>query len=241
MSEYDSIAKDYSEIEELRPERKFFIDPSFLKAVGNVNGKKVLDLACGDGYMGRKLLFQNPKKIVGIDLSKEMIKLAKSKQENKGIVFEEGDIINLGKKGEFHKAIAAFLLHYSKTREELFKMCKNVYKNLKNGGEFITINNNPSSPLIDKKSYGIRVEGKEPLKEGDSLKVSLFHDKTKLISFTNYYWKKETYEYSLKKAGFKKIEWIKSKVTPDGIKKFGEKYWEYMINNPYLVIIKATK
>lgn len=191
MAEYDKIAKDYSEIEELRPERPFFINYSLLGAIGDVKGKKVLDLACGNGYFSRKLLVQNPSEIVAVDISEEMIKLAKANPKNKGIKFVLGDVNQLKKLGEFDIAIAGFLLHYAKTKDELFNMCKNIYSNLKKGGSFITINNNPLSPEISDPKYGITVQGQHPIKEGSKLNVKLFNEGKSKISFTNYYWNKK--------------------------------------------------
>jgi toxoflavin synthase len=241
MAEYDKIAEDYSQIEEIRPERKYYIDPSFLKALGNVNGKKIMDLACGSGYMSRKIKKAGAKEIVGVDISKEMIKIGKDNPENKGIRFILGDAIKLKKIDEFDIVTAAFLLHYSKNKKELFEMCKSIYKNLKEGGIFLTINNNPLHPKIDGRKYGVVISGPATLKEGDELKVCLTHDPTKNVSFSTYYWKKETYEKALKEAGFKKIEWIDAEIQKEAIEELGKEYWSCLKDNNYLTIIRAYK
>jgi len=137
MEEYDSIARDYVESEKTRLERLYVIDPSFIKAVGNVKGKTILDLACGDGNFSRVFKKLGATEVVGIDISKEMIKLAedKTREEKLDIQYQLGDVSRFQKIKEFDIVIAAFLLHYSRTREELLRMCKNIYSNLQRGGE----------------------------------------------------------------------------------------------------------
>ena len=53
-NQYDEIiGKKYSEASGKRISRAYAVDPSFLKAIGDVHGKKVLDLACGSGEFTR--------------------------------------------------------------------------------------------------------------------------------------------------------------------------------------------
>jgi SAM-dependent methyltransferase len=57
-------------------------NPATFKLIGNVKGKAVLDLACGEGYNTRILVRQGAE-AVGIDFSEKMIEFAK-KEEEKG-------------------------------------------------------------------------------------------------------------------------------------------------------------
>ncbi|MRH41338.1 methyltransferase domain-containing protein [Aquibacillus halophilus] len=58
------------------------------------HGSYIADLGCGDGYGSYKLL-QAGYRVVGLDLSEEMIERAKSKQGNEEITFTVGDLTNL--------------------------------------------------------------------------------------------------------------------------------------------------
>ena len=51
----------------------------------------VLDLACGTGVLTKALLNSPAKHIIGLDLSTEMIRLAKSKFEDPRVEFIQGD------------------------------------------------------------------------------------------------------------------------------------------------------
>ena len=58
----------------------------------NVEGKRILDLGCGDGYYSRYLKKRGAE-VVGVDLSNNMIKLAKknAKKDNLEIPFYKMD------------------------------------------------------------------------------------------------------------------------------------------------------
>ncbi len=211
--------------------------------VGNVSGKTILDLACGDGNFSRKFKKKGAKEVLGIDLSEEMIKLAKNKtlQEKLDIKYLVGDVIKLGEIKEFDIVISAFLLHYSKTKEELLQMCKNIYMNLKKGGKFVTLNQSPTNPIKDVKEFGAKVEGLEPLKEGDELTVRLYDNMKEVCSFKTYHWSKNTYETCLREAGFKDIKWSSLSILKEGIKKYPKYNWKKYIHKPYILIIEALK
>jgi len=50
---------------------------SFFKELGDVKGLRVLDLACGNGHYTRQIYERGAKEVAGVDVSSEMIKLAK--------------------------------------------------------------------------------------------------------------------------------------------------------------------
>lgn len=243
MTQYDKIAKRYIKNQEEKVDRKYLITPSFMKSLGDLKGKKVLDLACGGGYFTRKIKLAGSNKVVGIDISKEMINLAKKEEDQKplGIKYFIKNVSRLEKIREFDIVSAAFLLHYSKTKEELLKMCKGVYNNLKRGGRFIALNINPDSPLTHHKKYGATIECEGPLKEGCRLITKLYHENKEYCRFIDYHWNKKTYEEVFKKAGFKGIKWIHLKVSEEGIKKLGKEFWKDYYKKPYIIIVKAIK
>jgi len=69
--------------------REHLNNPAFLKLIGNLKGKQVLDAGCGEGYNTRILARQGAH-MTGIDISKEMIAHAHAaeKQEPLGIRYE---------------------------------------------------------------------------------------------------------------------------------------------------------
>jgi len=60
--------------------RDELIAPQMLDMVGELKGKKVLDLCCGEGFFTRHLARKSASVVVGIDSSKNMIRLAQDKE-----------------------------------------------------------------------------------------------------------------------------------------------------------------
>jgi len=74
-TDYTVIAEQYKQCKE-HPWRSRIETYSILKHLGNVEGTKVLDVACGEGFYTRKLRQCGADEVVGIDLSEAMIRLA---------------------------------------------------------------------------------------------------------------------------------------------------------------------
>jgi 2-polyprenyl-3-methyl-5-hydroxy-6-metoxy-1,4-benzoquinol methylase len=74
-AQYDAIAEQYRRTK-ASPLRTFIEAHTFLKLIGRVDGKRVLDLACGDGFYSRRLKELGAARVVGLDISRQMIELA---------------------------------------------------------------------------------------------------------------------------------------------------------------------
>jgi len=72
--------------------RESLNNPATFKLIGNVKGKKVLDLACGEGYNTR-ILAREGAKVIGVDCSKRLIDLAEAEErkESLGIRYHRMD------------------------------------------------------------------------------------------------------------------------------------------------------
>jgi ubiquinone/menaquinone biosynthesis C-methylase UbiE len=71
-------------------------NPATFRMVGNIRGKHVLDLACGEGYNTR-ILAKMGARVIGVDFSEQMIKLARQreKQDRLGIKYYVSDAADL--------------------------------------------------------------------------------------------------------------------------------------------------
>ncbi|MCK4255717.1 class I SAM-dependent methyltransferase [candidate division WOR-3 bacterium] len=69
--------------------REYLNNPAFLRFIGDINGKKVLDAGCGEGYNTR-ILARNGAQVIGVDISKRMIELAQQEEQREplGIRYE---------------------------------------------------------------------------------------------------------------------------------------------------------
>jgi len=240
MAEYDKIAEEYSEVQDKRISRTYLYDINLFNQIGDLKGKSILDLACGDGRLTREIKKRGADKVLGIDISEEMIKIAlkKEAEDKLNIDYKVGAVGELGKLGKFDIIVAGFLLHYSKTKEELQKMCNDIALNLKKDGRFVALNTNPEFPLTTNKKYETTVKSKGPLKEGSELIVTLYQKDEEICSFNTYNWNKETYEKCMKNAGLN-VKWIPLKITDKALKEFGKEFWDDYFKNPIITIIEA--
>jgi 2-polyprenyl-3-methyl-5-hydroxy-6-metoxy-1,4-benzoquinol methylase len=72
------------------------IDPPLLKLVGEVAGLRVLDLACGNGYLSRRFARQGAT-VTGVDASAPTIALAQAREDREplGVTYHVGDAAHL--------------------------------------------------------------------------------------------------------------------------------------------------
>jgi toxoflavin synthase len=151
--------------------------------------------------------------------------------------------MELGKIGSFDLVVASYLLNYAQTKEELLTMCQIIYANLKPGGRFVCINENleqsPESYSICEK-YEYTKSISEPLQEGTPITLTFFVNGDK-FSFDNYYLSQATYEWAFRTAGFKEIRWHKPIVSPEGIREFGEEFWQDFLKYAPMIGIECLK
>jgi ubiquinone/menaquinone biosynthesis C-methylase UbiE len=240
--EYNGIAQEYQEVrtEQARLVSEIFM-PAMLERFSKDRPKQVVDLACGTGVYPRLWAKQaGVEKVVGVDISDEMIRLAKERQEQEslGIDYAVYDVAKMPKLGEFDMATAVFLLHYAKTQEELSQMCQSVSDNLKPGGKFVFINSNPEHPTLEDAKYGTtRNWETENHSEGAVIKVSFHGKDSATVPVDTYFWNKETYEQALTAAGLMVTDW--SEAVPAG--EVDSMFWEEYQRAPAYVVVECVK
>lgn len=159
-NDYDTYAKERQEQLQsgTMPAHRFVEKPMMKSMLPNIKGKKILMLGCGTGE--ESIILEEAgasrENIVGIDLSKESIKLAKETYPN--IEFIVGDINNLPfEDNTFDFVYSSLTIHYSATPYIVYD---NVYRILKKNGLFLFSTVHPirwSSiyKTIDSKEYRI--------------------------------------------------------------------------------------
>mmetsp|Transcript_14468 Transcript_14468/g.18327 ORF Transcript_14468/g.18327 Transcript_14468/m.18327 type:complete len:345 (-) Transcript_14468:1113-2147(-) len=136
-------------------------------------GKVVLDIGCGEGYCARKVIEMGASKVIGSDISKEMIACALSTADGDDDRFKyyesaAGELLKglndnrdfLGidsAEGAFDVAIAVFLFNYL-TTNEMEEVILQAFQALKPGGTFIFSVPHPSMIFCHDKGAIFRLD-----------------------------------------------------------------------------------
>ena len=229
MADYDKIAKQYVERRADKSRFDYNRDievPAMIKMVGNVKNKVILNLGCGFGDHSKKLSQKGAKKIIGLDLSKELIKSA-NQQNVPNCEFEVG---NMDKKlkyknNSFDLVISGLALHYVENVKQLFSEVNRI---LKKNGTFVISTGHPIFDLLSESpNHRIQIKrvGKKRIVEGD------YFDESKKLADLGSIGKIKTYSYTFETLiklglnnGFELVDYVDMKPVPSSKKYDSEKY-----------------
>jgi len=125
--------------------------PFVMEQVGELEGARVLDLGCGEGYISRQLAARVPARLLSIDISSGMIDLARAAEEVEplGIDYRVASATELELGEEFDLVLAVFLFNYL-TCEEMAVVLEKVRRHLAPGGRFLFTVPHPSFPFLSR-------------------------------------------------------------------------------------------
>ena len=248
MAAYDGIAEQYKK-RMVNPIHVYLRQYTFFTLIGDLTNQSILDLACGDGFYTRKFKLNNSGRVVGVDISAKVIEFAKQEEARAplGIEYMVCDVLELSQIGSFDLVTAIQLLHYAQTKEQLLKMCQNIYAHVKNGGRFVTINGNFDLDVIFQghkkiEKYGLpKAQFPDSPQEGAMIPVTFTTVEGQQAHFSVYYFSRATYQWALHTAGFKVVRWHQPIVSPEGIEQFGKEFWQDALDCPIDWYIECIK
>ena len=235
MNQYDTIGVKYYKCKQ-QPWRKYVEEYTLNKMLGDINDKTILDLACGDGFYSRKFSIRNPKKIVGVDISKEMIVLANEwSTKFTNIEYINKDACDVDLPEKFDIVTGIYLLCYAQTETQLNNFVKTIKKHLKNDGIFIGINDNIMQSISNykkMKKYGFE-KSIDIQENGQPIKYDFYDDDGSFICcFDDYYLSKKIYENAFLKNNLI-IEWIFPELDPEENNR--QEYWNDFLTDPPII------
>jgi toxoflavin synthase len=216
---------------------------TFFRMVGVLDGQRVLDLACGDGFYTRRLKQHGAVQVIGVDISPEMIRLAREheQQEPLGLTYQVGDAVALPQLGPFDLVTAVYLLPYATSKDQMLDMFQRVYDNLAAGGRFIAYTDNPEFTLNKSNCtpYGVTILRQDPEEDRYACEAEFLTDPPFRVRW--YQWNQATYEWALQEAGFQDFTWYPSEVAPEDITRYGEAYWHDFYDNCPIIGLVCQK
>lgn len=243
--QYEGVADSYDQTFRLLPYREHVEAYTLFRAVGNLSGLSVLDLACGTGIYSRILRRWGAARVVGVDLSEDMVRVARAHEAEDplGVEYVVGDVAGLDPLGTFAVAAGIYLLGYAENRESLVRMGEGIARNLKPGGRLLTYFVSPEvsrSPGYYQK-YGVDFFVAPDVREGEKMYFSLHLGDTVTPKLSNTYWTLETVGSAIEEAGFTDIRWIRPELSEQGRAKYGDAFWEDYLRALPGVLLEAQK
>jgi len=147
-SDFVRTGKDYY--------REYLNNPATFELIGNIRGKRVLDLACGEGYNTR-ILAKKGAKVTAVDFSPATIEIARQKkaEENLGIIYLVRDASDLRDLPSDHFDLVTCFMSLQDI-EHLGKAVSEAARVLRPKGRFIFSIPHPCFERIVKDSKGWR-------------------------------------------------------------------------------------
>ncbi len=240
---YDKLASEYRVmIDNYLP--NYVEDYTFSSILGDVSGKSVLDVGCGTGASTRLIKRLGAARVVGMDISSEMLKEAQGEEHQQplGIEYIQGDMFAPANLGRFDLVSAFGSLTSSPTRDHLHKTAEMIFNNLKAGGRLVASFYEPQPPQVSQRleKYGVTFAMPEPLQEGDAFNL-IVRTASQPLTFQDYYYHRTTYEWAFRTAGFQEIRWHCPMVSPEGLQEFGEGFWQDYIEYQMSIYLECVK
>ena len=217
---------------------------SFMNRIGDITGKKVLDVACGEGHFTRLLRRAGAARVVGLDISERMIALAREQEarEPLGIDYIVADARSIVDQEDYDIVVSAWLLVYAQDRAALASMCQGLACRVKPGGRFVTVTTNPGvySFRPDYRKYGFEVELADAVFEGAPIDITV-HLADSSLEVRNYYLPIEAYASAFRAAGFHDFAVHIPDLEPAAEAADEGDYWDYLLENPFLVVMDCVR
>jgi SAM-dependent methyltransferase len=208
------FARAYADAKRRKAPPQMMAYQSWLREVGDITNKNVLDLGCGDGESTRLLAARAPASLLGLDYSEVMLEIAKAEENRNplGIVYGHADCskpltAQYLRPGGYDFVTAMWLFHYATTEEMLYGFARTAYDALAPGGRLVSV-------IQDREAMPIRIPGVTdhgewlgtPLMDGSQQRITIMNSEgAEIPPFIITYWNPATYRHAFKAAGFRNV------------------------------------
>ena len=236
--EYNKIAEQYANMIKTDALKIYLQYPGLINLLGNVKGKTILDIGCGNGFFS-SMVAKKGAKIIGFDVSKKQIQLAVENEKvmKLGMKFFCSDQFKFNYPEKFDLAFSNMVIFYAINFKELVQFFRCAFKSLKDKGKFISVIVNPEYKRFNELHYDRKI-----VRNGNKAKSEFYIDGKFDVSSGFYsFFTKDEYEKAAKEAGFSKFDWKTIKIEKEGIKNKGKEFWKGYDSDPLYGIFVTEK
>lgn len=216
----------------------YVVKPALLEILGNIKGKKILEVGCGGGFW-LKILSKKGAKCTGIDKEKNQIKAAEKNNKEK-IKYYLGDASRLSKiiNNKFDIVLIEKVFLEVPNLYKIKKILKEAYKVTKKKGFVLVSELHPMAPNLDLPNLKIE-KNYNYFKSGSRIKIiSKKVDGGETI-YIDYHWTFEDLCNAITEVGFKIVGVKEPDPSGEVVKKYP--YLKYRKGKPLAIMIKAEK
>lgn len=216
-----------------------FEEPALFSLMPDLKDKTVLDLGCGFGGHCLHFIREGAKKVVGIDISKKMLDIAKAENNNSNIIYLNMPMENITElKEKFDIVVSSLALHYV---EDYAALVHNIYALLNENGVFVFSQENPLNTCFSSgKRWTKDEKGKKLFANISNYGIDGERESVWFVDHVKKYHRTfSTIINTLIEEGFS----IEKLIEPVPTKEILEKYPEYsdLIHKPDFLLGKAKK
>ncbi len=154
---WDSLSDSYEEFQIKEDSLDRLVDyPAQLELIGDIKGKRILDVACGSGRKALDWAKAGASEVVGFDISHTFVDQWKNRPKPDNLSIIQGDLSNISdikeiKDKEFDIVTCFQALGFSTNINKTFS---DIHQLLNNNGDFILTTAHPFRFVIEKMEAG---------------------------------------------------------------------------------------
>lgn len=209
-----------------------------------LEGKKILDMGCGDGESAR-IAARLGAEVVAYDASEKQIEIATEKEgkEPLGIKYFSANRPTISLEEDFDMVSSIMVLPCAVDKNQLGEMFVDAYTHLKDKGKFVGETLNPDFNRYGEVVCNRKFTKKDPVPGVDEEYTNIDFvgdDGVVTLSITDTLFSRDDVEKAAKDAGFTKFEWVEMQIDPESLKR-GEEFWTNYKKDPFYICFIAEK
>ncbi|MFA6088761.1 MAG: class I SAM-dependent methyltransferase [Candidatus Woesearchaeota archaeon] len=184
--------------------KEYLRKPEILKLLGNLKGKKLLEIGSGSGYWTR-FFAKKGATCYGVELEKNQIKISIDEELRKplGIKYYNRNATNLKcfKNNSFDIVFLEYVLIEISKLSDVQRIFNESFRVLKKGGKIYISDMHPFDPLCHPQNFEYEKKFNY-FSSGEKIYTKALQLDGKFIKFKDYHWTLEDYFNTLTNAGF---------------------------------------